>query len=113
MSLDIFLWLFWSKGLAFLPWLAGLDGRSSNFTLCSIAEMSGIDHQAQLFSIKTEYLQLFCLGLHRTVISLFAVSPCYWDDKHMPLCQAIRWDGVSQIFCLCLPQTVILPITAS
>jgi hypothetical protein len=31
----------------------------------------------------------------------------------MPPCSAIGWDGVSQMFCMCWPQTAILWISAS
>jgi hypothetical protein len=48
-----------------------------------------------------------------TMVLLFSVSCCSWDDRYMPHWPAVGWSGVSRIFCWYWPWTVILLLSAS
>jgi hypothetical protein len=62
---------------------------SSNIKFPVIAGMTGMHHNAQLFSIEMESHELFCLGWLGTVILPISVSHIAWDDRYIPPVPAI------------------------
>jgi hypothetical protein len=71
-----------------------------------IGRMTGLCHHSQLFLLRWD-LRSFLPGLAWKCDPPNLSFPSSWDDRH---CQA---DGVSQTFCLGLPQIIILLISSS
>jgi hypothetical protein len=69
--------------------------------LSTIAGMTGRCHHTQIFSTEMEFCRHFCQAWPGSVILLILSSHIACDDRCVPLCPAIGWDRVSQMFCLC------------
>jgi hypothetical protein len=80
----------------------------SYFKLPTIARMTGMSHDTQLFSVEMGFCKLFSLGWPGTVILLISASCVTWNDRRTPW---LRW-GLSNTH-FPQPWTVILGISAS
>jgi hypothetical protein len=60
--------------------------------------MAGVCHHIQFFSVVMVSCKLFYSGWPGTAIVFISASWVAWDDRCMPLCPDIGWDGVSWTF---------------
>jgi hypothetical protein len=84
----------------------------SYFRIHAIARMTGAHNYTQIFLLRWGLRNI----LDQTGLEpLFLISASHevWDDRHIPQCPAICWDGVLLALCLGWPWTIILLISAS
>jgi hypothetical protein len=96
--------------LVFCPGQPGCQ--SFSFWLHIDTRMAGMCHHAQLFSIEMGVSQPFFFLVWPMILQISACLPLSWSNRHIPLCPAIGWDGLSWTPCLRLCWTLILLISA-
>jgi hypothetical protein len=101
-----------SRFLPWLTWIMILPFHASRY--------SGDDRHTHtctpcffFFSLKWCLTQFLSHKLPETTILPNSASHIAWDDRHVPPCPTICWDGLSLTFYPGWPQASILPVSVS